>query len=66
MITRKVFRNNSVSHISGVIFVVDSNDRERMEEAKDEMWRMMNQDELRDAVFLILANKQGGSISCMF
>jgi len=42
----------------GVIFVIDSNDRERMEEAKDELWRMMSNDELRDAAYLILANKQ--------
>ncbi|CAD5218090.1 unnamed protein product [Bursaphelenchus okinawaensis] len=42
----------------GLIFVVDSNDRERVEEAKDELARMLNEDELRDAVLLIFANKQ--------
>lgn len=42
----------------GLIFVVDSNDRERAGEAKDELARMINEDELRDAVLLVFANKQ--------
>jgi ADP-ribosylation factor protein 1 len=73
----------------GLIFVVDSNDRDRIGEARDELQRMLNeassgtlgssplkaptclerapgltvccfllQDELRDAVLLVFANKQ--------
>jgi len=42
----------------GLIFVVDSNDRERAQEAKDELNRMLNEDELREAVLLVFANKQ--------
>uniref|UniRef100_H2Z2X3 ADP-ribosylation factor n=1 Tax=Ciona savignyi TaxID=51511 RepID=H2Z2X3_CIOSA len=42
----------------GLIFVVDSNDRERIGEAKDELHRMLNEDELRDATVLVYANKQ--------
>eukprot|EP01137_Pigoraptor_chileana_P019317 Opistho-2@80185 len=42
----------------GLIFVVDSNDRERIGEARDELMRMLSEDELRDAVLLIFANKQ--------
>ncbi|CAK8672396.1 ADP-ribosylation factor 2 [Clavelina lepadiformis] len=42
----------------GLIFVVDSNDRERITEAREELTRMLNEDELRDAVVLIFANKQ--------
>ena len=42
----------------GLIFVVDSNDRERVGEARDELHRMLQEDELRDAVLLIFANKQ--------
>ncbi|XP_069778230.1 ADP-ribosylation factor 1 isoform X1 [Narcine bancroftii] len=42
----------------GLIFVVDSNDRERVNEAKDELMRMLAEDELRDAVLLLFANKQ--------
>ncbi|XP_058869298.1 ADP-ribosylation factor 3 isoform X1 [Acipenser ruthenus] len=42
----------------GLIFVVDSNDRERVNEAREELMRMLAEDELRDAVLLIFANKQ--------
>ncbi|XP_067930267.1 ADP-ribosylation factor 4 [Watersipora subatra] len=42
----------------GLIFVVDSNDRERIEEAKSELERMLNEDDLRDSTLLIFANKQ--------
>lgn len=42
----------------GIIFVVDSNDRERVGEARDELQRMLNEDELRDALLLVFANKQ--------
>lgn len=42
----------------GLVFVVDSNDRERVEAAKNELHRMINEDELRDAALLVFANKQ--------
>ncbi|XP_063238200.1 ADP-ribosylation factor 2 [Bacillus rossius redtenbacheri] len=42
----------------GLIFVVDSNDRGRIEEAEKELQNMMQEDELRDAVLLVFANKQ--------
>jgi GTPase SAR1 family protein len=42
----------------GIIFVVDSNDRERISEAREELQRMLNEDELRDALLLVFANKQ--------
>ena len=50
----------SVKHIlaQGLIFVVDSNDRDRIDDAKEELHRMLNEDELRDAVVLVFANKQ--------
>lgn len=38
--------------------MVDSNDRERITEAKDELDRMLNEDELRSAILLVFANKQ--------
>ncbi|KAH3716401.1 hypothetical protein DPMN_059123 [Dreissena polymorpha] len=47
--------------LSGLIFVVDSNDRERVGEAKDELSRMLNEDELRDAILLVFANKQASA-----
>jgi ADP-ribosylation factor 1/2 len=42
----------------GVIYVVDSNDRERVAEAKEELAILLDNDELRDAVLLVYANKQ--------
>mmetsp|Transcript_20602 Transcript_20602/g.36631 ORF Transcript_20602/g.36631 Transcript_20602/m.36631 type:complete len:183 (+) Transcript_20602:507-1055(+) len=42
----------------GLIFVVDSNDRDRIEPAREELHKMINEDELRDAVILVFANKQ--------
>ncbi|KAL2906337.1 ADP-ribosylation factor 2 [Bienertia sinuspersici] len=42
----------------GLIFVVDSNDRDRILEARDELHRMISEDELRDATLLVFANKQ--------
>jgi len=49
----------------GIIFVVDSNDRDRIDEsnssehsAKEELHRMLAEDELRDAILLVFCNKQ--------
>ncbi|XP_027114377.1 ADP-ribosylation factor-like [Coffea eugenioides] len=41
-----------------LIFVIDSSDRDRVAEARDELHRMLNEDELRNALLLVLANKQ--------
>ena len=41
-----------------LIFVVDSNDRERIGEAAEELKKMLAEDELKDSVVLIMANKQ--------
>lgn len=50
----------------GIIFVVDSNDRDRIIEAREELQRMLNEDELRNAVLLIFANKQDLPVSPAF
>merc|ERR1719213_1219602 len=42
----------------GLIFVVDSNDRDRVEDAREELMKMLNEDEMRDALLLVFANKQ--------
>ncbi|XP_074572458.1 ADP-ribosylation factor-like [Curcuma longa] len=42
----------------GLIFVVDSIDRDRIMEARDDLHMMLNEDELRDALLLVFANKQ--------
>ena len=38
--------------------VVDSNDRERIEQARDELSKIIYEDELRDCLLLVMANKQ--------
>ncbi|EQB79157.1 ADP-ribosylation factor 1-like isoform 1 [Camelus ferus] len=42
----------------GLIFVVDSNDRECVKEAVEELMRMLAEDELRDAILIVFANRQ--------
>ena len=49
--------------LRGIIFVVDSNDRDRIVEAREELQRMLNEDELRDALLLVFANKQDLPVS---
>jgi ADP-ribosylation factor protein 1 len=46
------------NNTQGIIFVVDSNDRDRIVTARDELSRMLHEDELHDAVLLVWANKQ--------
>jgi ADP-ribosylation factor protein 1 len=50
---RHYFQNTN-----GIIFVVDSNDRDRVAQARDELQKMLAEDELRNAVLLVFANKQ--------
>ncbi|XP_041010971.1 ADP-ribosylation factor 2-like isoform X2 [Juglans microcarpa x Juglans regia] len=42
----------------GLVFVVDSNDRERIPEARNELHRIIGEYELRNALLLVFANKQ--------
>ncbi|KAK9446414.1 ADP-ribosylation factor family-domain-containing protein [Limtongia smithiae] len=42
----------------GLIFVVDSADRKRMPEAKQELHRIISDREMRDCLLLVFANKQ--------
>ena len=52
---------------NGLIYVVDSNDRDRIEDAREELTKMLNEDEMRDAVLLVFANKQAGAcLLCLF
>lgn len=46
------------ANTEGVIFVVDSSDRDRVAESRDELHRMLSDDELRDATLLVFANKR--------
>ena len=46
------------NHTDGIIFVIDSADKDRVSEAADELHRAMSNDMLRDAALLVYANKQ--------
>merc|ERR1719181_2694296 len=54
---RKLWRHY-YQNTQGLIFVVDSNDHDRIEDAREELMKMLNEDEMRDAVLLVFANKQ--------
>lgn len=42
----------------GLIFVVDSNDRDRIGEAAEELQKMLSEEDLANAAVLVFANKQ--------
>ena len=49
----------------GIIFVIDSNDKERFETVRETLLLCLNEEELKDAALLIFANKQdiNGAVS---
>ena len=53
LLWRHYYRNTQ-----GLIFVVDSSDKERIDIAREELMRMLEEEELKDAVVLVFANKQ--------
>jgi GTPase SAR1 family protein len=42
----------------GLVFVVDSSDRDRIDEARTELTRIIQDREMKDALLLVFANKQ--------
>ncbi|KAF2882083.1 hypothetical protein ILUMI_24086 [Ignelater luminosus] len=46
------------SNTDAIIYVVDSADKERIGISKDELFHMLREEELQDAVLVVLANKQ--------
>ena len=44
--------------IAGLIYVIDSNDRERFAESFDELTGILSHDEMRGVPVVVLANKQ--------
>jgi len=56
-ILRPLFRH-IYCNPSAFVMVVDSTDRDRIEEAREELHKSMADDELRNAVLLVFANKQ--------
>jgi len=46
------------SGTQGLIFVIDSNDRQRIDEARQELHRIILDREMKEALLLVFANKQ--------
>jgi signal recognition particle receptor subunit beta len=42
----------------GLIFVIDSSDRDRIDEARQELHRIINDREMKESLLLVFANKQ--------
>eukprot|EP00656_Telonema_subtile_P028751 TRINITY_DN3135_c0_g2_i6.p2 TRINITY_DN3135_c0_g2~~TRINITY_DN3135_c0_g2_i6.p2 ORF type:complete len:190 (-),score=38.75 TRINITY_DN3135_c0_g2_i6:248-817(-) len=51
-------------NVTALIFVVDSNDRDRMSEAAQELHRMLAEDHLQGVPLLVFANKQDLPNAC--
>merc|ERR1712076_269360 len=54
---RKLWRHY-YQNTQGLFFVVDSNDRDRIDDAREELSKILNEDEMQNAVLLVFANKQ--------
>jgi GTPase SAR1 family protein len=52
------FRNRKKTGTQGLIFVIDSSDRARIDEARQELHRIINDREMKDSLLLVFANKQ--------
>ena len=54
----RVLWKHYYQNTDGLIFVVDSNDKDRVEDASEELKKMLAEEELKDAAVLVMANKQ--------
>jgi len=54
---RRSWRHFSTGAV-GIIFVVDSTDHERMEEAREELHNLLREEQMQEATVLVYANKQ--------
>jgi signal recognition particle receptor subunit beta len=52
-----IVRRNGNS-LQGLIFVIDSQDRDRIDEARQELDRILADREMRDCLLMVFANKQ--------
>jgi len=54
----RAFWKHFFPNTQGLIFVVDSSDKDRIELAKEELHKLLGEEELKDAFLLVFANKQ--------
>lgn len=53
-----ILKFDIVSLFIGLIYVVDSSDRERIAESSDELFGILDSDEMRGVPVVVIANKQ--------
>lgn len=56
--TIRAYWRNYFESTDGIVWVVDSSDKARMETCRDELFSLLNEEKLAGASLLILANKQ--------
>lgn len=54
----RVLWKHYFQNTDGLIFVVDSNDTERIDDAAEELKKMLAEDDLKNSCLLVMANKQ--------
>lgn len=54
----RVLWKHYYQNIDGIIYVIDSNDNDRIEESAEELNKILAEDELKDSALLVMANKQ--------
>ena len=54
----RVLWKHYYQNTDGLIFVVDYNDKDRVDDAAEELKKMLAEEELKDCVLLVMANKQ--------
>ncbi|CAE7868811.1 Arl2 [Symbiodinium sp. KB8] len=64
--TIRSYWRNYFEETDGLIWVVDSSDRRRLRDCKEELFKVLKQEKLAGASLLIFANKQDleGALSC--
>eukprot|EP00930_Biecheleria_cincta_P069471 TRINITY_DN5720_c0_g1_i1.p1 TRINITY_DN5720_c0_g1~~TRINITY_DN5720_c0_g1_i1.p1 ORF type:complete len:174 (-),score=40.09 TRINITY_DN5720_c0_g1_i1:42-563(-) len=55
--TRQIWQHY-YQNTDALIFVIDSSDRARIDEAHEELMRMLSRDEMKECSLLVMANKQ--------
>ncbi|KAJ6241616.1 adp-ribosylation factor a1e [Anaeramoeba flamelloides] len=56
--TKPTVGRHYYENVQAILFVVDSNDQERVQEAKNELQKMLLDDELKNSALCVFANKQ--------
>ncbi|KAK9817934.1 hypothetical protein WJX72_004505 [[Myrmecia] bisecta] len=56
--TIRPYWRNYFDSTDGLVYVIDSSDRKRLEETGDEMARLLEEDKMQGVPLLVLANKQ--------